>query len=163
MIHRSGNHACKEPPFTDGDIVLGGNYMQHTPGTEICKGVENVIVEGGNFVNCVPPDSWVIRGGNWVQISRCTHLMETVPRGMTLCAEDCEHRSATMQDVEITREEARKLKVSAAAFDEAAVKDKDGLDDVRFTQRRYVFADVVTKRGRPDRWPTERAVGEIER
>ena len=145
MIHTSGNYSYQEPPFKDGDTVRGGNMSQHTPGTAICKGVKNVVVEGGNWTNCAKPESWTVRGGNWCQISRCTHLMDTIPKGMKLCADDCEHRSAGLQDVEITREEAAKLKTVAKAYVESERVAKDGLGEKVFTERRYVYRDAVQR------------------
>jgi len=163
MTHTRGNFAFTDPPFKDGDTVRGGNFSQHTPGTEICKDVTRLVIEAGNYVNCVPQPGWTVRGGNWAQISRCTHLMDTIPKGMQECADNCSHRSATVQDVQITREEAAKLKTSAKAYVESERPDKDGLGEKVFTERKYVYADKVTQVGRPDRWPKEAAIGELER
>ena len=90
--YHSGNFAFTDPPFQDGDVVHSCNCIQALPGTEICVGVPNVTVLGGNFVNCIAPPTWDKQGGNWGQMSFCSHLHPNrVEHGLPECEEECEH------------------------------------------------------------------------
>ncbi len=146
MIRTFGNHAFTDPPIKSGDTVLAGNFMQHTPGTVICEGVEGVTVEGGLFVNCLIPDSWIWRHGNNCQIEFCANRHpEMVAHGLPAEPDDCPHRSPTMVDVEVSREDAVKLKTGLKPFTTTTRKDGNGLDETVFTETKYVYTDRVLK------------------
>ena len=153
MAITSGNWSFKEPPFKDGDVVEGGNFSQLVPDTEICKAVKNLIVNGGNFVNCKPQPTWVINGGNWCQKSFCSHEHpELVKRGLPICAENCSHRDGDIKQwVEIEEDEYREEKNSISP-DKAPVrvadtKDADDVVTQKFEKQVYVYEDAVVKVG----------------
>jgi len=63
-----GNYSFQQPPFQEGDTVIGGNYSQLVQGTVICPDIVNLTIIQGNFINCVAQPTWTIQGGNWSQI-----------------------------------------------------------------------------------------------
>lgn len=92
-----GNWSFQDPgeDVPDGSTISGGNFSQHTPDTAILVG-KTLVINGGNFVNVRQDANWTINGGNWTQISRCSHLRpELVARGLSECAENCSHVVAT--------------------------------------------------------------------
>ena len=153
MIHTEGNFSFANPPFSAGDTVEGGNYTQLLPDTEICVGVEGVVVTGGNFVNCKPPASWTLNGGNWCQISFCSHVRpDLVKHGLPVDGEDCEHRkNPTKTWEEIDEDEYRELYNSEeedapkVRIDE--VKDDDKVTISTFRKEVFVYESKVTKNG----------------
>ena len=146
---KGGNFAFTQPPFASGDVVHGGgNYTQLVPETPICVGVENVTVYGGNFVNCVPPASWDIRGGNWAQISLCSHTNpHLIALGLPVCAEACAHRVAggkqwiEVPEGEFRTEKNRLLDGPLTRIDKDT--DADGVEQQTFRKEVYVYEDVV--------------------
>lgn len=159
MIYTEGNFSFSQPPFSDGDTVEGGNYTQLLPDTEICVGVENVTVRGGNFVNCKPPASWTLLGGNWCQISFCSHVRpDLVKHGLPVHAEDCEHRKSPTKSWEpIEEDEYRELyKAQDPEDPEATIppkvkidtyKDGDKVTIQTFRKEVYVYENKVVKNG----------------
>jgi len=154
-VWKHGNWAfCKtrgiDPPFKDGDIVEGGNYMQLFPDTEICKDVKDLTIRGGNFINCKPQPTWKIEGGNWCQKSWCSHEHpEWVKEGLPKCDEHCEHYKG--EDwIEIEEEEFRKLK-QKAEVNVRIQEQRDALGVVkqRFERRVPIYEDKVVRTGRP--------------
>src|SRR3989304_5820059 len=111
-IITQGNWSFQEPPLKDGDIIEGGNYTQLLPDSEICKDVKDLIIKGGNFVNCKPQPTWKITGGNWCQKSFCSHEHPGwVKDGLPICPENCAHRKGdTKQEVVIGVEEYKALR-----------------------------------------------------
>jgi len=88
-----GNWSMRDPgdDIPDGSIINGGNFSQHTPETVIMAD-KPLIINGGNFVNVAKDPAWTVNGGNWTQISRCSHLHPGwVAKGLSECAEDCDH------------------------------------------------------------------------
>ena len=96
MVHRHGDYAFQQPSFMNGDVVEGGNYMQMAPGTLIASKVRSLTIRGGNFVNCKPQAGWVIEGGNWAQVERCSNKNpELVALGLPVCDVNCAHIEST--------------------------------------------------------------------
>jgi hypothetical protein len=98
---RDVNYSMTDPAgkIVDGDIILDGNFCQHTPGTEILRDVKELEIRDGNWGNVKPQPTWKVAGGNWAQISWCTHLRpELAGFGKKPCAKDCEH--AVMTDLQ---------------------------------------------------------------
>jgi len=92
MIHKRGNYSFKQPPFQEGDTITGGNYQQLIPNTEICADIENLTISGGNWINCKKKPTWIITGGNWAKISRCSNLHpEWIQFGLDECSTTCSH------------------------------------------------------------------------
>ena len=122
----------------NGDVILGGNFTQHTPGTEIMKGYQ-LTIRGGNFGNVKKQPGWKIEGGNWRQIERCSHVHPGwVKHGLPKCPDDCPHRSATKEWVEISVAEFRAARSSLDARDVEIdeTPDSDGV-------RKQVFKKFV--------------------
>ena len=90
---RSGNFSFNtEPECSDGDTFEDFNLSQLTPGTEICKGKENLTFKNGNLTNCTVPEGSTIIGCNESQISFCSHLHpEWIAKGLLECADECSH------------------------------------------------------------------------
>ena len=145
MIHTSGNYSFRDPPFKDGDTVTGGNYAQLAPGTEICRGVKDLTITGGNFTNCKAQPSWDVRGGNWTQVSRCSHVHPAwVAKGLAECPADCKHRSPAPVVRTLDEDEVRRRKQGDVALPDLAseqVADQDGVPVLKHTVREYVYAD----------------------
>ena len=149
MVHKSGNYSFREPPFKEGDTVTGGNYMQLAPGTDICAGMKNLTITGGNFVNCAKQPTWDVKGGNWCQVSRCSHKHpEWVAKGLPKCVADCQHRSAAPEVVELSYEEVSQRKKNAEplpGYISQKVLNKDDVDVLKYTVTEYVYRDKVLK------------------
>ena len=145
MIHENINSSFKEPPFQDGDVVSSGNYSQLVPGTEICHKVKELTITGGNFTNCKPRPTWDIQGGNWSQVSFCSHLHpKLVERGLPQCADDCEHRSKEKIELKLSSDEVLRRKVSKQLLPEytsTQVKDKNDIDVIVHTVIEHVYSD----------------------
>jgi len=103
------NLSFEQPKCTDGDTFFRVNLTQAEPGTEICKGVKGLTFERCNLRNCVvPPDADVIQC-NKVQKPFCTNARpDLVDKVKTPCAENCEHRSAEQEWVDIDERELKK-------------------------------------------------------
>lgn len=146
-IHKSGNYSFREPPFEDGDVIEGGNYAQIAPGTEICSDVTDLTIHGGNFMNCTPQPTWDVTGGNWSQKEFCANLHpELIEKGLPAEPEDCPHRSAQKEEVELSEDEVRDHKKNGKPLPEykaEKVKDKDDVDIVKHTVKKYVYKDVT--------------------
>ena len=128
-VIRQGNFCFREPPFENGDVVEGGNYSQLQPDTEICAGVINLTINGGNFVNCKPQPSWVLNGGNWAQKEFCSHgHPEWEKWGMVQCKPDCAHRSAAKEWVQVEEEEFKRLTDAALEPSTPPVRDTKTAD-----------------------------------
>jgi len=146
MIHKAGNYCCKDPEhLADGDIVIGGNYSQHTPGTEIAADVKTLVIRGGNWGNVKPQPTWTIEGGNWAQIERCSHRRSNqvlVRNGLPKCTARCRHRSANPVEtvVDYDRAVAEKNNPDLA---QTLVADKRGIQVARYVIRRHVYRDRV--------------------
>lgn len=151
MIHKSGNYSFKTKfdHIKDGDVIEGGNYSQHTPDTEILKGIKDLTIRGGNFINVQKQPTWRIEGGNWAQIERCSHLHpELIEKGLKECAKDCKHRQGTeKQWVGVDEGEYRteKNNISPGKPDVRVVKsdDSDGVTVQKFEKLVYVYCDKV--------------------
>ena len=148
IVH--GNFSFKEPPFEDGDFVHGCNCIQLQPGTEICKTVKDLTIVGGNFINCKPQPGWIISGGNWAQISFCSHQHpEWIEHGLSVCAEDCGHRQGSeKQWVEVEEDEYREQKNSLSP-DKPNVRveksvDRDSVTVQRFQKEVFVYKDAMS-------------------
>jgi len=143
----------------NGSIINEGNFMQANPGTEICKDVKDVIVNGGNWTNCKIPESWIINGGNWVQKEFCSHQYpDWIDKGLNVCSEDCSHKSNEKEWIEITEKEYIEL---VDVKSEALKTDKEYIDIKIINQTDsatlltkqttekliYTYADAVTKSG----------------
>ena len=157
MTWKHGNYSFREPPFKDGDVVEGGNYCQLRPGTAICAAVTKLTITGGNFVNCIPQPGWTCTGGNWCQIEHCTHdRPELIDKGLKVCAEDCEHRSAAkVERVVDEREyrdkltEAKDIAKPIQLADIAVEKsiDADGVTLQAFKVSEYEYKSKVVSGG----------------
>jgi len=147
----TGNWSFKDPPFKDGDVVESCNCSQLYPNTEICNDVRNLTIHGGNFVNCKQQPTWTVTGGNWAQVSRCSHVNSwLVERGLPVCAENCKHRVGdTKQWVEIDEEEYRKENNSTSQkrpnVKIEKVEDADGVTIQKFQKEVFVYAETVVK------------------
>ena len=94
-----GNWSLRDPgdDISDGSVINGGNFSQHTPDTPILVG-KILTINGGNFVNVRKDAKWTINGGNWAQVSRCSHLHpDFVPHGLSECIEVCPHVVETIE------------------------------------------------------------------
>jgi len=155
-VIRQGNFCWREPPFENGDVIEGCNCSQLTPNTEICKGVLNLTINGGNFVNCKPQPSWVVNGGNWAQKSMCSHEHpEWLRWGLPACKEDCQHRQGSAKQwVEIEEGEFKEL--TDAALEPATPKlqvretaDSYGIKTQKFEKEVFVYEDKYVGCNRP--------------
>ncbi|KKM07841.1 hypothetical protein LCGC14_1729890 [marine sediment metagenome] len=153
----TGNWSFEQPPFRDGDVIEGGNCSQLVPDTEICAGVTDLTINGGNFVNCKPQSTWTINGGNWAQIQRCSHVHpEWIAKGLPADKEDCIHRDGdTKQWVEIDEKEYREhyASVSATKPQVRVAKEEDGQGVTlqRFEKEVFVYADKYLGHNKPRR------------
>ena len=89
-----GNWSFRDPgdEIPDGSVIVGGNFRQLVPDTVILAG-KRLTIRGGNWINVKPDPNWTVevKGGNWAQISCCSHLHpEWIKRGLPECPEDCE-------------------------------------------------------------------------
>lgn len=129
----------------EGDTITGGNFSQHTPGTEIMKGIGKLTITGGNFVNVKRQPTWTVTGGNWHQVERCSHVHpEWVARhGLPACADACEHRSAEREWVEVDVKDFREAKASLSAKDVKIEEtpDADGVREQKFSKFVYTYED----------------------
>jgi hypothetical protein len=106
------NYSFTDPTefFNDGAVITQGNFSQLYPDTPIMVG-KRLTIKSGNFVNCRKDPNWIIEGGNFVQISRCSHVNpEFVARGLTECVLDCVHKTGedTIQVAGVTVETVRR-------------------------------------------------------
>jgi len=144
MLHERGNYSFKDPPLKEGDTVSGGNYSQAVSGTEICEGVKNLTITGGNFTNCKRQDSWKVSGGNWAQIDFCSNNHPDM--GLEECSENCRHRSEEMVLCDIEDSEIRKRKMrghSLLSIKSNPERDSDGVLVIRHTVEKYKYTDKV--------------------
>lgn len=154
-IIRQGNFCFREPPFEEGDVIKGCNCSQLVPNTAICAHILKLTIDGGNFVNCKPQPTWIVTGGNWAQKSMCSHEHAEWERwGMAQCAEDCSHRSAAKEWVEVDEEEFHELK--HAALEPSTPKhkiveaeDSHGVKTQTFEKEVYVYEDKYLGCNRP--------------
>ena len=76
----------------DGDTISDGNFCQALPDTPILAKIKSLTILDGNFVNVRRQPTWTVKGGNWAQISWCSHLHpELMDFRLRSCIEDCEH------------------------------------------------------------------------
>ncbi len=148
-----GNWSFKDPEFeddrtgahvSDGDTIEGGNFSQHTPGTEIMKGYKNLTIRGGNFVNVKRQPTWMVEGGNWHQVERCSHAHpKWVKHGLPACADDCVHRSVTKEWAEVPVDEFREAKAELSAQEVRVEEapDSDGVREQVFKKLVYTYED----------------------
>lgn len=158
MTYKEGNWSFREVPLKDGDIVEGGNFAQLQPDTEICASVKDLTIRGGNFMNCKPQPTWVITGGLWCQESLCSHGNPIlVRRGLPVCKQNCEHRSAQKIERPLDEQGYRKKRAEALdpqtpiTLDDLSVEkhvDDDGVTVQKFKVREHVYKHTVTKTGR---------------
>ena len=90
------NWSFQNPDIPDGSTIENGNFLQATPDTVILAG-KTLEINGGNFVNVKEDPNWTINGGNWTQLSFCSHLH---PKWLAAgyideCVENCSHVVAT--------------------------------------------------------------------
>ena len=151
-IHKSGNYCLGQSVshLKSGDTIQKGNYSQISPNTDVFKGIENITVLSGNFVNCKKPVSWIVEGGNWAQVSRCGHLHpKWVEAGLlSACEEDCVHKQGTIKQwVNINETEYRKEKNSIIAIKPVlqtnTTFDKDGVFIQEFQKEIFVYEDKL--------------------
>ena len=147
-----GNWSFQDPEFeddrtgthvSDGDTIEGGNFSQHTPGTEIMKGYASLTIQGGNWTNVKPQPGWTKRGG-YPQMERCSHVHPGwVTHGLTVCKDDCAHRRAVKEWTEVNVDEFREAKASMSANHVKIEEqpDADGVRDPRYLKRVYTYAD----------------------
>ena len=85
------NYSFQDPDLPDGSVIESGNFSQLVPGTAIMVG-KTLTINGGNFTNVAAQPEWTVKGGNWTQVDRCSHLHpEFVPRGLQECVTECKH------------------------------------------------------------------------
>ena len=145
---KHGNWSFKEPgnDVPDGSTIEGGNFSQLVPGTIILKG-KKLTINGGNFVNVKRDPVWTIKGGNWTQVSRCSHLHpEWIAHGLEECPVDCEHRSATKEWQEANDPDEYRKETSALSIADKEIQnhtDADGIVTQTLKYRKYVYRDTV--------------------
>lgn len=150
---KSGNWSFRDPgkDIPDGSVIYGGNFSQLAPGTVILAG-KKLTIRGGNWVNVKRDPLWIVEGGNWAQISRCSHVHpEWVARGLSPCAEDCEHRVGDeKQWVDIDegeyRETRNSLDVNRPAVKTIDTTDADGIVSQRLQKQVYIYTDRAPSR-----------------
>ena len=160
MTHTKIRWPYIDPPLQEGDVLVECTLFQLEPGTPICAGIKDLTFINCNCVNVQPQADWTIQGGNWSQTEYCTHdRPELIARGLKACAEDCSHRSAEKEWVEISEAEYRKLRpsyldriASVLGFnpDAPAVEVRKTVDDAAVTQQKfeeevYIFAPKLVK------------------
>lgn len=85
------NYSFQDPDLPDGSVIESGNFTQLIPETEIMVG-NQLIINGGNFVNVKQQPEWIINGGNWRNLAFCSHLhAHLVSHGLPPCAIECSH------------------------------------------------------------------------
>lgn len=87
------NYSFQDPiaDFKNGGVITAGNFTQLIPNTEILKGL-TLTIEGGNFTNVKVQPEWTVTGGNWTQISRCSHVHpDWIEKGLPECSVECSH------------------------------------------------------------------------
>jgi len=88
------NYTFKNPTVEQvpvGSTINSGNFTQLEPDTPIMVG-RTLTINSGNFTNVRQDPNWIINGGNWTQVSRCSHVRPNlISRGLEECEEDCEH------------------------------------------------------------------------
>lgn len=87
------NYSFTDPVeyFKNGDVINGGNFSQLVPNTEIMAGL-TLTINGGNFTNVKKQAGWTVTGGNWTQVSRCSHVNQSwVSKGLSECSVECSH------------------------------------------------------------------------
>jgi hypothetical protein len=53
---------------------------------------KTLTINNGNFVNVRRDPSWIVNGGNWTQVSRCSHIHPGwINNGLAECSENCIH------------------------------------------------------------------------
>jgi len=88
-----GNWSFRDPgdDVPDGSTITGGNFSQLVPDTPILVG-KTLTIRGGNWCNVRKDPAWTIEGGNFVQVSRCSHVHPSwLAKGLLECAENCPH------------------------------------------------------------------------
>jgi len=149
--HASGNycHGKAVTHLASGDTITGGNYSQLVPDTDVFTKLDNITVTGGNFCNCRKPATWTVEGGNWGQVSRCSHEHpEWVAKGLPVCAEDCEHRLGDEKVWVDTAEEEYRTEKNSLSAEAAPVKvtnttDADGIVSQKLEKQVFVYTDKV--------------------
>jgi hypothetical protein len=70
-----GNWSHRDPgdAIEAGSTISGGNFSQVVPDTPILVG-KPLVITGGNWSNVRRDPAWTVNGGNWTQISLCSHL-----------------------------------------------------------------------------------------
>ncbi len=86
------NASFRDPDeIQSGDTISGGNFSQLNPNTEIMVG-KNLTINSGNFTNVKQQPEWIINGGNWNQVSKCSHINPKLMNfGLVECGLECEH------------------------------------------------------------------------
>ena len=93
MNIRNRNFSFQDPECSNGDTFVSCNLTQLLPNTEICKDKKNLTFIDCNLVNCKLPQDITATSCNNTQVSKCTHIHPNlIKRGLTPCAEDCQHR-----------------------------------------------------------------------
>jgi hypothetical protein len=85
------NYSFQDPDLPDGSVINSGNFTQLAPNTEIMVG-KVITINGGNFTNVKKDPNWIVNGGNWTQINRCSHNWpDYIQHGLAECGDECEH------------------------------------------------------------------------
>jgi len=144
-VIKKGNFSYRDPVdvIHDGDTIEDGNFCQAIPDTAILVKVRDLTILDGNWINVKRQPTWTVKGGNWAQISRCTHLNPNLlNRGVAPCAANCAHvvPGATVATA-ASLKTAAKAAIDAGKQDEARELLARLNDPEREAQSRY--ADKV--------------------
>lgn len=84
------NYSFTDPSahFKNGDVIESGNFFQLIPNTEIMADL-TISITGGNFTNVKKQAGWTVTGGNWTQVSLCSHVHPEF--ALTPCSGECAH------------------------------------------------------------------------
>jgi len=67
------NFHNKEVSVPDDTVIESGNYSRLLPNTPIFKGAKGIVINGGNFTNCILPPDTVFNRKRPMQIDYCKH------------------------------------------------------------------------------------------
>jgi len=67
------NFHNKQPTWQNDEVVNSGNNSQRLQDTKVGEGLTGIVINGGNFINCVFPLDAEVNGGLHMQIDYCKH------------------------------------------------------------------------------------------